>query len=221
VMADELLRVEQLRSWYGHAQVLWDIAFTLEAGDGLGIIGHNGAGKSTLLRSVAGVHRKVSGQVVLEGNEVLDETPFEIARRGMSFVREGAPVFGELSVVENLTLGGELARRRDQEPLPFEQVYEIFPVLGTMGERKAGLLSGGQRQMLALSAALISRPSILVLDEPSGGLAPEAAATVFAAIGRLRENGLSILIAEQNLDWLTGVASHTLEIESGRMQVAA
>ncbi|MGO9954971.1 MAG: ATP-binding cassette domain-containing protein [Solirubrobacteraceae bacterium] len=216
-MADAVLKVEQLRAWYGRSQVLWEIAFTIKPGDGLGIIGRNGAGKSTLLRSIAGVHEKVDGRLQLDGADVVGRRSHEIARLGLTLVREGAPVFGDLSIVENMALGTALALRRGRDPMPFDEVWEVFPALRTMSQRKAGYLSGGQRQMLALATALVSRPSILLLDEPSAGLAPEAAATAFEAIAAMREAGLSILIAEQNLEWLAGITSHTLEIESGRM----
>jgi branched-chain amino acid transport system ATP-binding protein len=217
-MVDSVLHVEHLRSWYGRSQVLWDIGFSIGAGEGLGIIGRNGAGKSTLLRSIAGVHERVEGQLLLDGQDITGRRSHDIARRGLTLVREGAPVFGDLSILENMALGTSLAHRRDQNPMSFEEIWEAFPALQSMSERKAGFLSGGQRQMLALATAMISRPSILLLDEPSAGLAPEAAATAFEAIAKMRENGLCILIAEQNLEWLTGITSHTLEIESGRME---
>ena len=214
----ELLRVERLRSWYGRSQVLWDIDLSLAAGEGLGIVGRNGAGKSTLLRTVAGAHRHASGTVVLEGEQVLGETAFAIARQGLSLVREGAPVFADLSIAENIAIGAVLARRRGRQPLTHGALWESFPALEAMAGRKAGLLSGGQRQMLALATALMSRPSLLALDEPSAGLAPEAAATAFETIGRMRADGLCVLIAEQNLDWLVGVTTNTIELEAGRMQ---
>ena len=216
-MSDTVLEVAGLRSFYGRSQVLWDIDFAIRAGEGLGIIGHNGAGKSTLLRTIAGVHERMQGSIKLLGEEVLDKPPHEISRRGLSLVREGAPVFGGLSILENLQMGATLAERRGRTPLAMSEVFEVFPVLDEMKDRKSGFLSGGQRQMLALATAFVSQPSILLLDEPSAGLSPEAAATAFEAVGRMRQAGLCIVIAEQNIEWLTGVASHTREIESGRM----
>jgi branched-chain amino acid transport system ATP-binding protein len=217
-MSDAVLNVQRLRAWYGRSQVLWDVGFTIGPGEGLGVIGRNGAGKSTLLRSIAGVHGRVEGEVALNGESVVGRRSHDIARRGLTLVREGAPVFADLSVVENIELGTALARRRAQEPLPLDEVWETFSALRQKSDQKAGYLSGGQRQMLALATALISKPAILLLDEPSAGLAPEAAATAFEAIGAMCRAGLCILIAEQNLEWLTGITSHTIEIESGRMQ---
>ena len=217
-MSDPVLEVGGLRAFYGRAQVLWDVALEVRAGEGIGVVGHNGAGKSTLLRSIAGAHERVRGVVKLLGVDVVGHPAFDIARRGLSLVREGAPVFADLTISENLELGARLATRRSRAPLPRAAVWEAFPVLESMAERKSGYLSGGQRQMLALATAFVSQPSILLLDEPSAGLAPEAAATAFEAIGRLRASGLCIVIAEQNLEWLTGITSHTLQIESGRMR---
>jgi branched-chain amino acid transport system ATP-binding protein len=212
-----LLEITELCSWYGEAQVLWNVAFAIQPSEGLGILGRNGAGKSTLLRTIAGVHRKATGGISFDGNPILGRPSFQIARDGLTLVREGAPVFAELSVVENVRLGAGLAADRRREPLEFAQIWEIFPALGSMQERLAGQLSGGQRQMLALATALASQPTVLLLDEPSAGLAPEAAATAFAAIAELRKTGLSVLIAEQNRDWLEGITTRSLELESGRI----
>ena len=219
-MSDAVLAVEGLCSWYGRSQVLWEIGLEVGAGEGLGIVGHNGAGKSTLLRSIAGVHERLRGRVSLLGHDVAGRPAHEITRRGVSLVREGAPVFADLTISENLDLGAQLAGRRGREPASRASVWEAFPVLEEMAQRRSGYLSGGQRQMLALATAFVSQPSILLLDEPSAGLAPEAAATAFEAVGRMRAGGLCIIIAEQNLEWLTGITSHTLEIESGRMRRA-
>ena len=129
-------------------------------------------------------------------------------------------MFADLTVSENLDLGVQLAVSRGREAAARVTVFETFPALEEMARRRSGYLSGGQRQMLALATAFISQPSILLLDEPSAGLAPEAAATAFEAVRRMRAAGLCIIIAEQNLEWLIGITSHTLEIESGRMRRA-
>ncbi len=212
-----LLRLDRVCSWYGEAQVLWNVGLDIGAGEGIGILGRNGAGKSTLLRTIAGAHRRATGTVNFHGQDVLGRTPYRIARHGLSLVREGAPVFADLSVLDNIKVGVGLAGVRRREPLALETIWAIFPTLETMQQRQAGHLSGGQRQMLALATALASQPTLLLLDEPSAGLAPEAAATAFAAIGRLRETGLSVLIAEQNREWLDGITERSLELESGRM----
>lgn len=219
-MPDSVLHVKDLRAWYGRSQVLWNLELSIGPGEGLGIIGRNGAGKSTLLRCLAGIHEKTEGRIEFNGENVAGRACHEIAQRGLTLVREGAPVFGDLSILENVAMGATLAERRGVEPMDLDEVWHVFPALQTMSQRKAGYLSGGQRQMLALATALVSRPSLLLLDEPSAGLAPEAAATAFETIGKMRQSGLCILIAEQNLDWLTGITTHTVEIESGRMQLS-
>lgn len=217
-MNSPLLAVQGLSAFYGRAQALWDISLTVHTGDGLGLVGRNGAGKSTLLRSIAGAHRAAAGSVCIDGQQILGRPAHHVARQGISLVREGAPVFTELSVASNIQLGGTLARLRGATPMSLDAVWAGFPDLEAISSRKAGLLSGGQRQMLALATALMSRPTILLLDEPSAGLAPAAAATAFEAIGQMRSNGLAVLIAEQNRDWLDRVADRTIEIESGHLQ---
>jgi branched-chain amino acid transport system ATP-binding protein len=216
--ASPLVAVDDLSAFYGRAQALWNITLQVRAGEGVGVVGRNGAGKSTLLRTIGGVHRSASGSVIVDGQPTLGKPPHHVARHGVSLVREGAPVFTELSVLSNIELGGTLARFRGAEPMSLDDVWAVFPDLEATKSRNAGVLSGGQRQMLALATALMSRPTILLLDEPSAGLAPTAAATAFEAIGRMRSGGLAVLIAEQNRDWLDRVADRTIEIESGHIQ---
>lgn len=218
IAATTALEVRALCAWYGRSQALWDVDLMLRTGEGLGIIGRNGAGKSTLLRTIAGIHSfRTTGRVAVTDLPVAGRPAHVIARHGLSLVREGAPVFGDLSVVENIRLGEALARRRGLDPEPLDVVWSMFPLLKPHAGRRAGLLSGGQRQMLAMATAIASRPSLLLLDEPSAGLAPEAAATTFEAIAGLRAMGLSVLISEQNVDWLHGIADGFLELQSGRV----
>jgi branched-chain amino acid transport system ATP-binding protein len=213
----DLLTLKGVDSWYGRSRALWGINLTVRAGEGMGVVGRNGAGKSTLLRSIARVHSDCRGAIELNGTSLARLSADAVARMGLSFVREGAPVIGELSVVTNLDLARRLARLRGQEPVPYEEVWKIFPVLATKQNLRAGLLSGGQRQMLALASAIVSRPTVLLLDEPSAGLAPEACASIFQAIRQLCDQGLAVLIAEQNRDWLDGVADRSVLLETGRL----
>jgi branched-chain amino acid transport system ATP-binding protein len=216
-MSAERLSCTNLSAWYGPARALFDVNLSLRDGGALGILGRNGAGKSTLLRSIARIHRSTSGDIRLGGASIRDLRAYQVARRGMSLVREGAPVFTQSSVAENLKLGVRLAASRGDQPLPEEEVLEMFPALRPLLPRPAGDLSGGQRQMLALSCALISRPQLVVLDEPSAGLAPEVARTIQLAIARLCAEGLTVLVAEQNRDWLSGVAGSALVLDRGRV----
>jgi branched-chain amino acid transport system ATP-binding protein len=216
-MTADRLRVAELCAWYGPAQALFDVSFSLRDGDALGILGRNGAGKSTLLRSIARVHRSVSGDIWLGDASIRGRHAYQVARSGLSLVREGAPVFAQSSVAENLKLGARLAAVRGVQPLPEEQVLAMFPALEPLLPRPAGDLSGGQRQMLALSCALISRPALVVLDEPSAGLAPEVARSIQSAISRLRQTGLTVLVSEQNREWLQGVTDSALLLDRGRV----
>jgi branched-chain amino acid transport system ATP-binding protein len=216
-MTAERLVCDNLSAWYGPARALFDVNLTLHDGEALGILGRNGAGKSTLLRAIARIHRPVSGDIRLGETSIRDLRAYRVARRGLSLVREGAPVFAQSSVAENLKLGARLATARGQQPRPEEEVLEMFPALRPLLPRPAGDLSGGQRQMLALSAALISRPQLVVLDEPSAGLAPEVARAIQRAITRLCSGGLTVLVAEQNRDWLHGVAGSALVLDRGRV----
>lgn len=216
-MTDDRLACTSLSAWYGPARALFDVTFSLPDGRALGILGRNGAGKSTLLRSIARAHRTISGDIQLSGTSIRRRRPYQVARKGLSLVREGAPVFTQSSVAENLKLGARLALSRGAQPLPEEEVIEMFPALRPLLPRRAGDLSGGQRQMLALSAALISRPSLVMLDEPSAGLAPEVAGSIQAAIARLCRGGLTVLVAEQNREWLQGVAQSALVLDRGRL----
>jgi branched-chain amino acid transport system ATP-binding protein len=201
-MTAERLVCDNLSAWYGPARALFDVNLTLHDGEALGILGRNGAGKSTLLRAIARIHRPVSGDIRLGETSILDLRAYRVARSGLSLVREGAPVFAQSSVAENLKLGARLATARGQQPRPEEEVLEMFPA---------------QRQMLALSAALISRPQLVVLDEPSAGLAPEVARAIQRAIAQLCSGGLTVLVAEQNRDWLHGVAGSALVLDRGRV----
>lgn len=216
-MTASRLQVTDLCAWYGPAQALFDVTFTLRDGEALGILGRNGAGKSTLLRSIARVHRSVSGDIWLGASSIRGRRAYQVARSGMSLVREGAPVFAQSSVAENLKLGARLATSRGTRPMAEEEVLEMFPALRSLLPHSAGDLSGGQRQMLALSCALISRPTLMVLDEPSAGLAPEVARAIQAAISRLCQAGLTVLVAEQNREWLLGIAGAALVLDRGRV----
>jgi branched-chain amino acid transport system ATP-binding protein len=193
------------------------VSLNVEAGHNLGITGENGAGKTTLLRVVAGLHRRSTGRVSYGSISLLGLTPDQIARLGISFVRDGARVFETLTIGEHLELGRRLGNARDQHPPPVEEIVEDFPILARRGlDTKAGYLSGGQRQALCLAMAIATRASCLVLDEPSAGLAESTAAEIFAVIGHLADEGLTLLIAEQDRRWLEGLVDDVTHIEMGR-----
>lgn len=212
-----ILTLDRLSASYGQAVALRDIDLELLPDEIVAVLGHNGAGKSTLLRSIARAHRSVSGRILLDGRSIADASPSEVAKAGVSFVREGAPVFPHLAVLDHLRLGQRLARARGLEPAPLEEVWLWFPALYEKRRDRAGVLSGGQRQMLSISMALVARPRVLLLDEPSAGLAPTMAEAVFEAIRTLCRTGMAVVLAEQDLFWVTGFASRSYRLETGRV----
>jgi ABC-type branched-subunit amino acid transport system ATPase component/ABC-type branched-subunit amino acid transport system permease subunit len=214
---DELLTVDELSAWYGQAQALSDVTLRVGEGEIVGILGANGAGKSTLLRSVARIHRKATGSVSFSGQELLSLQPAVVASLGVSLVREGAVVFPNLSVAEHLGFARQLSRRRNQAWRGDDQVWEWLPFLHERRNVKAGLLSGGQRQLLALAMTAMSNPGCMLLDEPSAGLAESVRQSVFDLVRSIAEQGSTLLIAEQSDRWLRGLATRTYELEVGQI----
>lgn len=211
------LRLEKLSAWYGQAQVLWDISMSVPSRGVVGVLGRNGAGKTTLLRSIAGLHAKVAGDVFADDTPVRGLRADAIALRGVALLRESGRLPGSLSVTDNLQLGQRLARLRGKEGRTLQEVWRWFPILQPLQDRKAALLSGGQRQALALACAFIAAPSIMLLDEPSAGLAPPVARELFATIRQLAASGVTVLVVEQQPAWLIGLAEYCYLLEVGRV----
>lgn len=199
-MPDGALRVEGLCSGYGRVQVLRDVSFDVAAGELVTLIGSNGAGKSTLLQTIAGVLTASSGRVELLGKDITRVPAERLVREGLALVPEGRLLFGPMSVAENLMLGGYALGRRARAAWAedLQRMTELFPVLGSRLGQPAATLSGGEQQMLAVARALMSRPRVLLLDEPSLGLAPKVIAEIFAALDSLRADGLTVLLVEQD-----------------------
>ena len=209
-----MLRVEDLTTTYGAVKALDDVSFEVAEGSITAILGANGAGKSSLLRTISGLVRPRRGRILLEGREIQRDAPEMIARAGVAHVPEGRGVIAELTVEENLRLGG--LWRRDAAPLA--DVYELFAALRERSGKRAGTLSGGERQMLVVGRALISKPRLLLLDEPSLGLAPKVAAQIVGLIRDLRESeGLTVLLVEQNARSALSVADRGLVLALGRI----
>jgi branched-chain amino acid transport system ATP-binding protein len=211
------LAVRQLAAWYGQAQALFEISFDLPAGATLAVIGRNGAGKTTLLSALARALPEVTGTVTLDGTDISGVRAFQAARAGISLVRDGGRVFRSLTVAQNLAIGQQLAHQRGRQPTPLEEVVERFPALRGHQHMSADLLSGGQRQSLAIGMALVSAPTFLLLDEPSAGLAPIVVRDLFEVISGLSADGMGVLVAEQNRDIIRGVTDTVMVIESGRI----
>ena len=212
-----MLKVENLDVCYGDLQVLWEVSLEVGQGDIVALIGPNGAGKSTTLKTIAGLLKPSRGQVAFRGQQLDQALPHQIVDLGLSLVPEWKGVFVSLSVLENLELGAFPAKARPSKADTLRQVFEIFPILADRQAQKAGTLSGGERQMLAIGRALMSKPSLLMLDEPSLGLAPLIVKHIFEVIKRISAEGVSILVVEQNVRLALEIARHAYVIESGRI----
>lgn len=215
-----MLRVRSLRAGYGAVEVLKGVSLHVDPGELVAIVGANGAGKSTLLAAVAGLVRPWSGSVALGGAEIAGEAAETVAGRGCVLVPEGRQLFPGLSVRDNLLLGGWLRVRREGRRAVERDIgamESLFPVLAERRHQAAGTLSGGEQQMLAIARALMSRPSLLLLDEPSIGLAPLVVKTIFATVAGLRNEGRTIMLVEQNARAALAVADRGYVMETGQV----
>ena len=211
-----MLELRSIDAHYGVIQALHDVSLTVEQGEIVTLIGGNGAGKSTSLRLISGLLRATAGQVIFEGQDVSAVAPDEIVRRGICHVPEGRRIFGAMSVLENLDLGAYLTER-GKAKATLAEVYELFPILAERRSQRAGTLSGGEQQMLAIGRALMAQPRILLLDEPSLGLAPNLVQSIFAVIRSINERGVTILLVEQNAHMALRVAKRGYVLETGRI----
>lgn len=213
----ELLRVAALTSHYGRIRALEGVELSVRRGELIALVGANGAGKTTLLRCISGVQPVSAGSILYEGEEIVRIQPERRVRNGICQVPEGRQVFGPMSVQDNLRLGAVTRGQDDAVASDLEAMYAMFPVLREKRDRAAGTLSGGQQQMLALCRALMGRPRLLLLDEPSMGLAPLLVQEIFEAIARLRELGTTMLLVEQNARAALTIADRGYVLESGRI----
>ena len=216
---DGLLRIENLAVYYGGIQALKEVTLHLDPGELLAIIGANGAGKTTLLRTLSGVLRARSGSIRFEGKELTRLSPFEIVGLGIAHSPEGRQLFGGLTVLENLRLGAVQRTDRAAIELDLERVYDLFPVLKERRTQRAGTLSGGEQQMLAIGRALMARPRLLLLDEPSLGLAPLLVERIFEVIARLKAERVTLLLVEQNARMALEVADRAYVMETGSIKL--
>ena len=211
------LTVENLSVHYGGVCAVKQISFTVAGGQSLGVIGANGAGKTSTMRALMGLVPRSSGTVRYDGQDLSGVRAKDMVRRGVGYVPEGRHVFGGLPVEKNLLLGAYAQTWNAQTRQELDEVYQLFPVLGQMRGRLAGALSGGQQQMLAIGRALMSRPRLLLLDEPSMGLSPKLVDDILAVLQRLREQGLSLLLVEQNAKLTFEATSECLVMENGEV----
>jgi branched-chain amino acid transport system ATP-binding protein len=212
------LELDGLSVRYGAVDAVRELSLELRAGEIVGLIGPNGAGKSSTLHAIMGAAPIAGGDVRLAGVSLVGRRSEDIARRGVSLVPEGRRIFGELTVEENLRLG-LAARRTRKNGASLAQAFETFPVLHESRKRHAGLLSGGQQQQLAIGRALVAQPDVLLLDEPSLGLAPKLVDLVFEALGRIRESGLAVLLVEQRAQRTVAFADRSYVLSNGVLRL--
>jgi branched-chain amino acid transport system ATP-binding protein len=215
-----LLSITNLNVSYGAIQALRGVSLSVEPGQIVTLIGANGAGKSTTLRAISGILRPTDGEIEFDGASVVCEAPHEIVRRGLVQVPEGRGIFANLSVAENLTLGAYCRHDHEKARESRERGLELFPRLRERLGQNAGTLSGGEQQMLAIARALVARPRLLLLDEPSLGLAPQITQTIFRVIREIREHGTTILLVEQNARMALKVADYAYVLETGRIAMS-
>ena len=218
-MPEPALELDHLHVRYGPVGAVRGLSLSVEPGELVGLIGPNGAGKSTTLHAIMGVVPAASGDVRLEGASLRGRTPEAIARSGIALVPEGRRIFGELTVEENLRLGLSGRRTREGAEEAVEEVYGLFPIVREFGHRQAGGLSGGQQQQLAIGRALVAGPDVLLLDEPSLGLAPRVVDVVFDALGEIRRRGITVLLVEQRAQRTVAFADRTYLMANGEVRL--
>ncbi|HLI63535.1 MAG TPA: ABC transporter ATP-binding protein [Terriglobales bacterium] len=215
-----LLQIEKVNSGYGEVQVLWDMSLHAEAGKLTTIIGANGAGKTTTLRTVMGSVRAWGGRILLQGEDVTGLSPHRRANRGLVLVPEGRQLFPDMSVEENLEMGAYSHRARKRQKDNLDRVYQTFPRLKERRKQRSCTLSGGEQQMLAMGRGLMQEPLVLMIDELSLGLAPVLAQQLFLTLKAFREQGLTIILVEQNVHLALALSDHTYVLAEGRVDIS-
>ena len=212
-----MLDVATINVHYGAIQALKEVSFHLEQNEIVALIGANGAGKSTSLNTISGILHPTSGRITFEGEEISATTPQEIVRKGIVQVPEGRRVFGRMSVLENLEMGGYTCQGRVKRQEGIDRAFALFPRLAERRQQPARTLSGGEQQMLAMARALMSEPAIVLLDEPSMGLAPLLVERIFSIISEIHRNGTTIVLVEQNAAMALAIANRAYVLETGRI----
>ncbi|MGB8982941.1 MAG: ABC transporter ATP-binding protein [Anaerolineales bacterium] len=212
-----MLEVENIHSYYGNIHALKGISLKVDKGEIVTLIGGNGAGKSTTLRSITGIMKPVEGRVILEGQDLAPFKPHEIVYKGMAMVPEGRRIFARLTVSENLDMGAYSRSNKQEIAQDMERIFTLFPRLKERRTQIAGTLSGGEQQMLATGRALMARPRILLMDEPSMGLAPVLVEIIFDTIKRINAEGTTILLVEQNALMALSIANRAYVLQTGEI----
>lgn len=212
-----ILEVKNLKAYYDEVQILWGVNFKVEKGSLTTILGPNGAGKTTTLKAIMGLLDKVEGEIIFEGENIKNLPPHKRVERGLVLVPEGRMIFPELTVLENLEIGAYTSKARKFAKKNLEHVFELFPRLKERIHQKAGTLSGGEQQMLAIGRGIMACPKLLILDEPSLGLAPKLVLSIFEIIKKLKEEGITLLLVEQNVHLALNIADYGYILENGKI----
>jgi branched-chain amino acid transport system ATP-binding protein len=214
-----MLEIQNVTAGYGHFTALWDVSLRVDAGEAVAVVGPNGAGKTTLLRVISGLIPTRSGTFGVEGTSLTGLAAHQIVAHGIAHVPEGRRLFPALTVADNLKMGAFLPAARAHHVESLERVYSLFPVLAERRTQRAGSMSGGEQQMLAIGRALMSRPKLILLDEPSMGLAPVMVLRLFDLIRRVRAEGYTILVVEQNVRQVLKLVDRAYLLEVGRIRM--
>src|ERR1700692_3770106 len=212
-MGEAMLSVNDVEVRYGAVPAIRNLSLNVDRGEIVALLGANGAGKTTTLRMISGLHRPYSGTVPLEGQDITTTPAHHLVEMGLSHIPEGRHIFGTMSVIENLEMGA--FRRKGDYSSEFDHIFSLFPVLGERRKQLGGTLSGGEQQMLAIGRALMAKPRILLMDEPSLGLAPKIITSIFQIITEIRSEGVTILLVEQNANQALRIAERGYVLELG------
>jgi branched-chain amino acid transport system ATP-binding protein len=218
--SEPLLAVREISVRYGQITALARVSLFVNQGDVVSIVGPNGAGKSSLLKAIAGVARSAAGDILFRGENIVGHSLERTVRRGIALVLEGRHVFSGLTVFENLKLGATIRRDPDEIAADIRSYFEIFPILQERRNEPAGRLSGGEQQMLVIARALLSRPALLMLDEPSLGLAPQIIDRIYQIIDEIRSTGVTVLVVEQNVERALSAADWIYVLNGGRVRLS-
>lgn len=210
------IKISNLHSGYGKVPILMDINIEINEHEVVTVIGPNGAGKSTLMKTITGMVKATSGKVEMNGENLTDLSPDQMVRKGIALVPEGGRIFPNMSVMDNLRMGAYATRDNLKSGI-IDEIYELFPILAKRGNQYARTLSGGERQMLAIARGLISRPKLIMLDEPSLGVAPKLVDEIYEKINTLKEKGLTVFLVEQNTGYALELANRGYVLENGRI----
>lgn len=212
-----MLELKNLDSGYDFLQVLWGVSIKVESGEFIALIGPNGAGKSTTLRTIAGLIKPMGGDILFDGKSIINTQPHLISRMGISYVSEALNLFTDMSVQENLILGAYAVKERETQLETLDYIFQLFPRLKERKDQLAGTMSGGERKMLAIARGMMSNPKLMLVDEPSLGLQPNLTYDVFEALLKLRKQGVTILLVEQNVNATLDITDRAYILEQGKI----